>query len=78
MQHSYHPVAPDINLKPTVALDLIVDGKEGKCVSFSGNSEGTECLEHPHTDELILKCIVNRMGECGQDSSVSECRLTGH
>jgi len=78
MQHSYHPVAPNINLKPTVALDLIADGKEEKCMSFSGNSDGTESFEHLHRDALILKCIVNRMGACGQDSSVSECRLTGH
>jgi len=77
MQHCYHPVAPNINLKLTVALDLIVD-EDGKCMSLSGNSEGTECLEHLHRDELILKCIVNRMGACGQDPSVSECRLTGH
>jgi hypothetical protein len=75
---TYHPVAPNINLKPTVAMELTVDGKEEKCMSFSGNSEGTDCLEHQHRDELILKCTVNRMGAHGQDSCVVECTLTQH
>jgi len=61
-----------------MALYFIIDGKEEKCRSFSGNSEGIDCLEQLHRDERILKCIVNGMGACGQDSSVAECRLTWH
>jgi hypothetical protein len=47
----------------------VVDGKE-KCVSFSGNTEGTGCLKHLRIDERILKCVVSGMGSCGRDSSV--------
>ena len=78
MQHSCHLVAPNINLKPTVALDFIfiVDEKEEECTSFSGNSERTDCLEHLRRDERTIKCIVSRMGVRGQNSSVLGCGLT--
>jgi hypothetical protein len=77
MQVSYLPVALNINLKTTVALHVIVDGKEEKSLKvLLGNLKESDSLKDLGRDErIILKCTINRMGADRMDRQelVADC-----